>query len=142
MAVPERLWRYPTRAAIDSLASRLGLANDPGMQDWAWQVADSDRIDEFIAAYEGKELTEDERFTLMETLLQSFEDASSPLESDRRWARLLELLDQNVVLHAYSICYWSLLENDNVDECWRITPFVRAILRRHPEIFYDADDAG
>ena len=112
------------------------------MQDWEWEVADPNRIDEFLAAYEGTELSEDERFTLMETLLQSFEDLNGPLEAEPRWFRILELLDRNVVLHAYSICYWSVTENDDLDDCWRVTPFVRTILRRHPEIFYAAYDAG
>jgi hypothetical protein len=142
MAVPERLWRHPTKEAIDSLAKRFGLANHPGMQDWEWEVADPGRIDEFLSAYEGEELSEDERFTLMETLLQSFENLDGPLEAEPRWSRLLELLDRNVVLHAHSICYWSVIENDDLDDCWRVTPFVRRVLRRHPEIFYDAEDAG
>ena len=143
MSVPERLWRCPTRAAIDSLATRFGLANDPGMQDWEWQVADPHRIDEFLSAYEGAALSEDERFTLMETLIQSFEDLDAPLAAEPRWSRLLELLDRNVALHAHSICYWSLIENENQDpdDCWRVTPFMQTILRRHPEIFNESRDA-
>ena len=54
------------------------------MQDWEWEVASPERIDEFLAAYEGGELTDDERFTLMETLLQSFEDVDAPLLNDSR----------------------------------------------------------
>ncbi|HVZ37577.1 MAG TPA: hypothetical protein VG963_34385, partial [Polyangiaceae bacterium] len=61
------------------------------MQDWAWEVADPDRIDEFLAAYEAGDLSDDERFTLMETMLQSFENLPGPLDSDPRWSRLLRL---------------------------------------------------
>jgi hypothetical protein len=107
MSVPEHLWRFPTRAAIDALARRFGLPNTPGMQDWEWEVADPDRIAEFLAAYESGELSDDERFTLMETLLQSFEDLPEPTASDPRWQRTLQLLAQNVQLHRYSLWYWS-----------------------------------
>jgi hypothetical protein len=50
------------------------LESCPHMQDWEWEVADSERINEFPSAYESGELSDDERFTLMETILQSFED--------------------------------------------------------------------
>jgi hypothetical protein len=83
--VPEHLWRYPTRAAIDALALKFGFSNTPQIQDWAWEAADSDRIDEFIAAYKSGQLNDDERFALMETIIQSFEDLGEALYADTRW---------------------------------------------------------
>ena len=129
--VPEHLLRFPTRAAIDALAKRFGLANEPGMQDWEYQVADPDRIDEFVAAYESGELSEDERFTLMETIIQSFEDLPGPLEADPRWFRLIGILEDNVRFHGCTIWYWSALDQDDLDECWRVTPFMRSLLEKH-----------
>ena len=131
MSVPEHLWRFPTRAAIDALSLRFGLANDPAMQDWEWQVADADRIDEFVAALETDGLSEDERFTLMEIVLQSFEELSAPLELDQRWKRILEILDQNVSLHGHSIWYWSCLDVEDPTDWWRVTPYMRSILGKH-----------
>jgi hypothetical protein len=84
MSVPDHLRRYPTRKAIDSLAARFDLPYTPFMQDWEWEVADSDRIDEFVAGYHSGELNEDERFTLMETIIQSFEDLP-------RWCKSLSV---------------------------------------------------
>lgn len=43
-------------------------------QDWEWEVADPARIDEYLNAYHVGEFTDDERFTLMETLIQAFDD--------------------------------------------------------------------
>lgn len=74
MTVPEHLWRFPTREAIASLAIRFDVPNEPHMQDWEWEVADPARIDEYLNAYHVGELTDDERFTLMETLIQAFDD--------------------------------------------------------------------
>jgi hypothetical protein len=59
------------------------------MQDWPWEVADAERLDEFLAAYEGGNLSEDERFTLMEVILQSFEDLAASTGFDARWDRAL-----------------------------------------------------
>jgi hypothetical protein len=63
MDVPERYWRWPTREASDSLAERFGLPNHPGMQDWEYEVADANRLHEFLPALEGSDLTDDERFS-------------------------------------------------------------------------------
>ena len=131
MSIPEHLWRFPTRAAIDSLATRFGFPNTPRMQDWEWEVADPARIEEFFAIYQSGELGDDERFTLMETILQSFEDLPQPIGSDPRWKLALELLDGNIRLHIYSVWYWSDVENENGEDAWRVTPFLRTILEKH-----------
>ena len=131
MSIPEPPVRYPTAAAIDSLARRFGFPNHPGMQDWPWEVADAERLDEFLAAYENGGLDDDERFTLMEILLQSFEDLGQSSGFDARWDRTLEILDRNIDLHACSVWYWSSLENDNPEDQWRVTPFLRRLVEKH-----------
>lgn len=137
MELPEHLQRYPTRAAIKSLAERFDFPNHPGMQDWEYEVADPARIDEFIAAYESGELDEDERFTLMETLLESFEEQETELEDDKRWHTVLGLIETHIDLHISTVWYWSDLENDDLELCFRITPFMRAILERHKHRFIE-----
>tara|TARA_R110002073_G_scaffold4918_2_gene31246 strand:- start:5934 stop:6287 length:354 start_codon:yes stop_codon:yes gene_type:complete len=117
MSVPEHLWRFPTAGAIASLANRLGVPHHPSMQDWEWEIADPDRIDEYLSLYRDGGLTDDERFTLMETILQSFEDLDADLTSDPRWLAVLDWLDRDVELHAHSIWYWADLENELFSEC-------------------------
>ena len=131
MNIPEHLWRFPTRKAIDSLAARFGLVCSTQMQDWEWEVADPARIDEFLSAYASGELDEDERFTIMETLLQSFEESEIELWSDPRWITVLNHLERNIDLHAYSAWYWSCLDSDDAQEWFRLTPHLREILARH-----------
>jgi hypothetical protein len=140
MSVPEHLWRFPTRAAIDSLAKRFGFPNTATMQDWEWEVADPARIEQFLAVYQGGELCEDERFTLMETILQSFEDLPEPLEYDPRWIVALDLLDTNIQLHIYSVWYWSDVENENGEDSWRVTPQLRKLLDKHRTHFESTDN--
>ncbi|BBB62899.1 hypothetical protein UNDKW_4626 [Undibacterium sp. KW1] len=65
----DHLYRFPTRAAIDALAIRFNLPNTKNMQDWEYEVADANRIDEFLVAYDSGELREDEKFTLMAMLV-------------------------------------------------------------------------
>jgi hypothetical protein len=101
------------------------------MQDWPWEVADANRLDEFLTAYETAGLSDDERFTLMEILLQSFEDRARFHGFDPRWNRALEALDRNINLHAYSVWYWSDVENELEQDQWLVTPFLRQVLSKH-----------
>ncbi len=114
-----------------SLAERFGFPNTPDMQDWEWEVADSSRIDEFLAAYESGELDEDEQFTLMETIIQSFEDLDADLGESPNWRRTLELLEDRIDVHIYSIWYWADLEEHDIAESWVVTPWMRKILEPH-----------
>jgi hypothetical protein len=130
-SVPEHLWRFPTRAAIEALGVRFDLPHDRSMSDWEWEVADPERIDEFIAAYQSGELDDDERFTLMEMILQSFDDLGDDVADDPRWNLVLSLLDANFRLHAHSIWYWARPESKHPEEQFAITPTVWGILDKH-----------
>jgi hypothetical protein len=133
MSVPEHIWRFPTRKAIDSLAERFNLPNTPEMQDWEWEVADPKRITEFVAAYESGELDDDEKFTLMETIIQSFADMEAPLSANEDWTHVLKIIENNINLHIYSVWYWSDLENANEDDQWCVTPSLRTILFKYKD---------
>jgi hypothetical protein len=53
-----------------------------------------------LCSYESGELSDDERFTLMETILQSFEDLKlfeGRPDPDSRWQRVLEILDRTSI---------------------------------------------
>ena len=71
MSIPDHLVRHPTRVAIDRLAELFNLRNEPDMQDWEIEVADSSRCAEFLSGYEKLQLDDDEKFTLMWTILES-----------------------------------------------------------------------
>ena len=131
VGVPEHLWRFPTREAIDSLAKRFGLPNTPRMQDWEWEVADLARLDEFLDDYLSGELSDDERFTIMETMLQCFEESDRDLELDRLWTQVLSSLDTHIELHAYTVWHWSCVDDEDPADWFRVTPWVRRILLRH-----------
>jgi hypothetical protein len=105
------------------------------MQDWEYEVADANRIDEFISVYESGELDDDEKFSLMETIIQSFEDLEISLSDEPRWQRVLNIIENNIELHRYTVWYWSMLENSNKFEQWRVTPFIESILIKHKEKF-------
>ena len=135
MSVPEHLFRSPTRASIEALAKRFDLPFDTSMQDWEWEVADPDRIDEFLEAYRMGELDEDERFTLMETIIQSFEDAPQAPEADPRWCEVLNLLTTGIDLHISTVWYWAATDHQRLDDTWLVTPSIRKLLHEQSHNF-------
>lgn len=99
--------RYPTTAARKSLAARFDLPYSDLMQDWEWEVADFERFGEFLDAYKLQSLMDDERFSLMEILVQCVEDALSHSGDDAAWLEIEPLLLLNASLHRATIDYWA-----------------------------------
>lgn len=135
----DHLWRCPTVAAMNALAKRLDLPPPPLAYDWHYAVADPTRIDEFVALYENGGLTDDERFTLMEVILNSVIDAvtekDTSILTSKTWQKILALLEENIELHIYSVWHYSSVELESVEDAWCIAPFMRTILVRHQERF-------
>ncbi|MEM7431779.1 MAG: hypothetical protein AAF351_07545 [Pseudomonadota bacterium] len=134
-SIPDHIVRYPTRAAIDRLVVFFDLRNEPNMQDWEIEVADSARCVEFLAGYENFSLDADERFTFMWTILQSFDESEIDLAASLDWQKVLWLIESEIELHIYTVWHWSALRINSIDYAWRVTPFMREILVRHCERF-------
>jgi hypothetical protein len=127
MKFKEPKFRCPTKAAIEKLAAIFSLPIDPYSQDWQWEVADPTRIPEFLGEYKNGTLTDDEKFTLLEILLQSFEESALDLKSNAHWYELLKLIGNNYKLHEYTVWYWSAADAKTKDEQWIITPYMREL---------------
>lgn len=128
MAVPEKYWRCPTRAAIDALAARFAIPIDPSDQSWEYTAADPSRLEEFLVTLEGDALTDDERFTLSETVMQCFEDLvrEEDVAASEAWHRFVRLLRARPALHAHTLCYWASLDSD-LEDAWHIASLVRPL---------------
>ena len=118
--------RHPIRAAIDRLAARFDLANESWMQDWEVHVADPARLDAFLDTYEQEPLTDDERFVLMEVIIQSLEDSDLDIPSSAAWARAKRCLLKDFEIHAYTIWHWGPFD-DPTSTDWRITPLMQGV---------------
>lgn len=114
---------FPNTNARLALAKRLNLPYHDNMQDWEYEVADVIHIDVLLNAYDLNDITEDERFLLIEMLFQSFEEVDD-LEKDTRWYRTLSLVENNLDLHTQTVLYWAN-GVESLEDSWNITPFVR-----------------
>lgn len=139
MNVPEQLWRYPTLAAIDALTARFGFRDESGMAEWEYGVSDPNRIEEFLDAYESGELTEDERFSLMKTIIESFEEtlmgsseaSGQPMTENPLWQRIHALLEKDIAVHIGTVWSWACL-GYTLEDSWWVAPSMRKILITSP----------
>lgn len=122
----------PSTSACRLLSARFGLPYHDGMQDWEYEVADATRFQEFLEAYRHTDLSEAERGSLMEVLVQCVEDlfAANP---DRppgnlpEWRSLAGLLREHYRLRAASVDYWSCLEEPDLAMCFYVTAPMRTL---------------
>ncbi|WP_396268800.1 hypothetical protein [Ideonella sp.] len=119
---------YPTTLARQALAMRFGLPYDNAMQDWEWEAANADDFDQYLAAYT-LAMPSDQRFSLMEMLMQSVEDSPDESVFNNRWARIRSLLKNHSALHAQTIAYWACSDEVDVEQAFRVSRPMRELLR-------------
>lgn len=124
----EPTFRCSTKAAISTLAAEFELPNNPDMQDWEHEVANPERLGEFLSAFETGQLSDDEAFCLMETVIQSFEDLEDAEKWRTFWPTIKARLRDNFQLHAYTIWYWANFDGA-LSESWTVSPSMRHIFR-------------
>ena len=118
--------RHPTAESIDIISRRLGLRNDPEMQDWEFEVADAKDLDRYLALFEEVANQEDLRFTLASMIIQAFEDSGYELETNSEWAAFLKSLVDNMETHRFQIWYWANWDAA-FEDAWKVSPFMRIL---------------
>lgn len=118
--------RCGTRKAIDELAGELNFLNKSTMQDWSYEVANPDDIDKYISHYNSIR-DEDKKFVLMEIIIQATEAQNTEALFQKCCETIRPILDANFKLHEFTIYFWACLDNENLEDCWKITPLIRRI---------------
>ena len=119
-------FRCGTRKAIDKLAEKLNLTNDLTTQDWSYEVGNPYEIEKYIFHYD-LTVDEDEKFVLMELIIQSIEDQETEELFIKYWNRIRPILEKDFILHEYTIHYWSCFDNKKIEDCWKITSLMRQL---------------
>lgn len=120
--------RYPSTNARKVLAAKFGLPYADAMQDWEWEVADCARFEEFLAGYRSAEITDDERFSLMEFLLQCVEEMPDEERVASAWRAIESHLIDNMNIHRSTVRYWACVGEQNLHSCFRVAPNMRRLL--------------
>lgn len=107
------------------LADLFNYEIDKHDQDWTYTIVESDRIEEYIQAYDTKITNEDTKFSLMEMIIQSLTEQEDKKLMNEKWKLVKPILNKDFDLHEYTIYYWCCWDNDNIDDCWEVTPLMR-----------------
>ena len=109
----------------EELATLFHYEIDKNDQDWTYIVAESERIDEYIQAYDTTVTNEDTKFSLVEMIIQALTDQASNEIMKEKWKTVRELLDKDFELNKYTIYYWCCWDNDDINDCWEVAPLMR-----------------
>lgn len=66
----------------------------------------------------------DIRFSLMEMILEALGGQDTETEMITTWKVVKALLVRGFKLHEYTIFHWCDWENENIENCFRVTPLV------------------
>lgn len=100
----------PDEHARRSLAAKLGMEYNKGMQDWEYEVSDCSRLPEILMEYDRSETTVKEKQSLMEIILDSMNDLledGRTEEFESNFNKVKERLIMNDKIHAGTLQYWT-----------------------------------
>ncbi|WP_282611436.1 hypothetical protein [Pelagibius sp. Alg239-R121] len=118
----------PNNSSIDYFNAVLALPATGSEQDWEVELADSDRVCEFVKFYESNVLSDERKYALMALILCSLEDLSYMQTIEKSlWHRVQGLLRADRDLLEDIINYWSLGEFEDDHEHFNITALVRSV---------------
>jgi hypothetical protein len=98
------------------------------MQDWEWEVADASRFPELVQLYRSADLSDDERYSLMEMLVQCVEDMADQSVAATAWSQIEPLLLLRPGLHRSTVIYWSCLGEAEPEAQYSVSRHMRALL--------------
>lgn len=116
----------PKKETIAALSKKLSLPYKGTEQDWDIEMADSNRINEFIDLYHQYDLDFEERVALMSLIIASYDDFlnENNVEIDSRWNIIKLMLAKDRIHFVELINYWSQC---NETDIFRITSLMRAV---------------
>lgn len=123
-----------TRASILKLTARLALPASGLEQDWDVELADKDRLREFLATYESSEMSADDRAALMALMLASIDrylEAHATLPDE--WSAVRGLLLREPHLHRERVEYWERRDEDDPEGWFLLTPYLRRLREANVE---------
>ena len=89
------------------------IDDDPEIQDWERYFQDFSRLEQFVKSYEDADIDTEEKFLLMELILASATDSEVRFFETKLWQKIEELLKINSEIHAWSIWFWSCIDEES-----------------------------
>jgi hypothetical protein len=112
---------------IEQLSRKLSLPYMGFEQDWDVELADKNRIDEFISYYNENDLSAEMKYATMSIVLASYDDFlnDKELDIDYRWYEIEIILRSEKGIFRDLIEHWAV--DSEIENIFRITPLIREI---------------
>jgi hypothetical protein len=119
-----------SRKAIENLAAHLKLPlPGPFDQDWEFMVSDPKKIKELIHAYESYDLDNQDKHLLLHIVIDSYNNCMYNNSGDLAdWDKICNFMINDIDNNLDILYYWSDIDQDDVDNCFPVTPLVRKVL--------------
>lgn len=110
---------------IEQLSKKLSLPYMGFEQDWDVELADKNRVDEFISYYNENDLSAEMKYATMSIILASYDDFlnDKELDIDYRWHEIEKILKSENGFFRDLIEYWAV--DSEIENIFRITPLIR-----------------
>jgi len=117
------------REIIEQLSIELSLPFVGIEQDWDIEMADSNRISEFLKFYQCNVLSSEKKLVLMSLIIASYDDflSENNIKIDSRWNEIKSILEPERIIFAGLIDKWSCINEKDNQNVFSITPFMRDI---------------
>lgn len=112
---------------IEQLSRKLSLPYMGFEQDWDVELADKNRIDDFISYYNENDLSAEMKYATMSILLASYDDFlnDKELDVDYRWYEIEIILKSEKGIFRDLIEHWAV--DSEIENIFRITTLIREI---------------
>lgn len=107
---------------IEELAELFNYEIDPRHQGWTYIIAETERLTDYIAAYDAAVTNPDTKFSLMEMILQALFGLTLDQGFFENWEVVKNILIKDFSLHEYTVFYWCRWEDDDWEEFEMIPP--------------------
>ena len=116
-----------TKKAIESVSQKLALPFTGIEQDWEVELADSERVNEFVSFYKDTVLSSNEKKALMSLIFASYDDFLNERDIDENglWSEIVLLIQSDKDLFKELLNYWGLDGETSPENYFKITPLVR-----------------
>lgn len=116
-----------TKKAIESISEKLFLPVTGDEQDWEIELANSERVVEFVFFYQEHDLCPEEKKALMSLIFASYDDYLNinDIERDELWEEISRLVQLDKRLFSELIDYWRLNKETSPENYFHITHLIR-----------------
>jgi len=109
---------------MENVAKKMNLQFAHWMQDWPLEVGVASDIEKYIRHYETCR-DDDEKFVLMEAIIQATEDQPNEIAFLKYWEQIRPMLIEDFSIHEYTVFYWLCTNSADETARWKISKKLR-----------------